>query len=303
MADTNVADLPPADDAAHPATVSGKKAIGPHGRAFATVQTKGFATIGLTTLEAWLAARPAQPAVPASVLRVMKAVSLNEGRLEAVNSRDNSFLSFGILQWTSGAGAGEGELPALLNHLMKADPAAYQECFGRYGLGVKLASASASTGMLTLDNALLDTVARKEQLRSVSWAYRFWRAGHHDAVRLAQFAWAAARIKRFINAKAAGRPVSAWIKSELGIAQLLDEHTNRPGHVPGTLAMGIAAIGAGDPAHWATADEQRLLDAYLKARHARPSSRMTDTVNRAARIAALVPQGRLSGARGSFVAG
>lgn len=296
------ANLPPADDAAHPASVSGKKAIGPGGKAFATVHRQGFFTIGLTTLDGWLAARPQQPAVSPSVLRVMKAVSINEGRLEAVNSWDNSFLSFGILQWTSGSAGGEGELPALLNHLLKADPAAYQECFGRYGLGVKVASSVSTTGMLTLDNALLDGAAKKEQLRGVAWAYRFWRAGHHDAVRLAQFSWAAARINRFLNANAAGRPVRAWITSELGIAQLLDEHTNRPGHVPGSLALGIAAIGAGDPTGWKTADEQRLIDAYLKARHARTKSRMTDTVDRAKRIADLVP-GKLSAERGSFAAG
>ena len=65
--------------------------------------------------------------------------------------------------------------------------------------------------------------------------------------------------------------------------------------------MGITAIGATSPAGWTTADEQRLIDAYLKARSARTKSRMTDTVNRAARIAALVGQGKLSGQRGSFV--
>jgi hypothetical protein len=154
--------------------------------------------------------------------------------------------------------------------------------------------------MLTLDGNLLDTPAKKDVLRSVVWAYRFWRAGHHDAVRLAQFSWAAARLGRFLNATVKGRPVNAWITSELGTAQLLDEHTNRPGHVPGTLGMGIAAIGAGDPSGWTTADERRLIDAYLRARHARTSSKMTDSENRAARIDAMVGQGRLSADRGSF---
>jgi hypothetical protein len=294
--------LPQADDAAHPVKVVGNKAVGPAGNAFATAQPKGFVTYGQTTLGAWLATRPTQPAVSPSVLRIMKAVSQNEGKLEAVNSYDNSFISFGILQWTAGAAGNEGELPALLNHLKAADAAAWQECFGQYGLDVKVPSATAAYGMLTLDGNLLDTPAKKAPLRNASWAYRFWRAGHHDSVRLAQFSWAAGRIGLFINKDVAGHPVGAWVTSEVGIAQLLDEHTNRPGHVPGTLAMGVAAIGATNPAGWTSADEHRLIEAYLKARHARPKSRMTDSVGRAAKIDALAAANQLSADRGSFAA-
>lgn len=298
--------IPPPDDAAHPATVSPDgTALTPQGKAFARVFRKGFVTNGTVSIGSWLATRPLPPAVSPSVLRVMKAVSVNEGLLDAVNSWDACFLSFGILQWTAGQKGEEGELPAMLGYLKRADAAAYAECFGRFGLDVKLAGPDAVTGRLVLNGAPLDTAAEKEQLRQVKWAYRFWRAGQHDAVRLAEFDFAAGRIGRFIDADTLGRPLRAWISSELGIAQLLDEHTNRPGHVPGTLRLGLQALFGGrppDPSRWQSADERRLIAAYLKARHARTRSRMTDSEARAGRIAAMAEQGGLSAARGSFIA-
>ncbi len=298
--------LPPVDDAAHPATVSADgKAFTPLGRQFAKTFKLGFVTSGTTSIESWLAVRPQPPTASPSVLRMMKAVSVNEGLLDAVNSWDACFMSFGILQWTAGQAGDEGELPAMLDHLKRSDAGAYAECFGRFGLDVKLASAGAVTGRLVLNGALLDSAAGKQQLRDVKWAYRFWRAGQHDAVRLAEFEFAAGRVKRFIDAPVAGRPLRAWISSELGIAQLFDEHTNRPGHVPGTLKLGLQALfgdGPPDPSGWTSADERRLIAAYLKARHARTRSKMTDSEARAGRIAAMAEQGKLSAARGSFVA-
>jgi hypothetical protein len=296
--------LPPPDDASHPASVSNGKALTPEGKQFARVEKSGFFTPGTTSIGDWLAKRSSAPPVSPSVLRVMQAVSVNEGKLDAINSYDNSFLSFGILQWTSGADGAEGELPAMLNHLKQIDAAAYAECFGRFGLEVNVAGASATTGRLILNGTLLDTAAEKEQLRQVKWAYRFWRAGQHDAVRLAQFEFAAGRIKRFIDANTSGRPLQAWINSELGIAQLLDEHTNRPGHVPGTVELGLKAefgTSLPDPAGWTRGDERTLLAAYVAARNTRPKSRMTDSAARAQRIQAMADAGKLSIERGSFV--
>ena len=63
-------------------------------------------------------------------------------------------------------------------------------------------------------------------------------------MRACQFDLAASRIDLFFNEPTADRPVRDWLSSELGIALVLDEHVNRPGHVPGTLASAIAAIGA-----------------------------------------------------------
>ena len=78
-------------------------AIGPDGRSFASVQRNGFFTVGITTLDTWLAGNPAGLNLAPSLMRVLRAVSRNEGRLEAVNSWDTAFLSFGMFQWTAGA--------------------------------------------------------------------------------------------------------------------------------------------------------------------------------------------------------
>lgn len=290
-----VAALPPADDATHKCSVVSKAALGPDGQKFASVSGPGFFTIGKTTMDAYLAgAKP--PGVSDSTVRVIRAMCVNEGRLEAINSYDNSFLSIGIFQWTAGAGANPGELARLLADLKAADVAAFQALFGRYGLDARIAGPTSVTGAILLDGTELKTAAQKAVLRRVEWAYRFWRAGHHPAMRAAQFALAVSRIGRFRTLATAGKPLNAWMTSELGIALMLDEHVNRPGHVPGTLKTAIATVGGGDPAAWTTANERKLIDAYIAARE----GTMTDSSLRAKNIRAFVTRGELSDARGSF---
>jgi hypothetical protein len=146
----------------------------------------------------------------------------------------------------------------------------------------------------------LATAADKARLRGPEWAYRFWRAGHDDTVRQAQVEHAMARIDRFYGAAVAGATVREYVTSEYGVALLLDEHVNRPGHVPGTLAQAVGAFvqatGRNDPAQWGDADEAGLLEHYLAAR-----ARTTMT-NSDARARAIADGGTASTARGSFQA-
>ncbi|MBP8246730.1 MAG: hypothetical protein KAX56_07685 [Phenylobacterium sp.] len=289
---------PMPDDAAHPVTVAGGKAIAPDGRAFASIHKAGFYTVGRTSLAAWLAGNPPPPGLKPSAVRVVRAISANEGLLEAINSYDNSYMSFGVFQWTCGPGTDPGELPALLAALKRTSPDAFQDCFGRYGLDVKTSGSAATTGYLVLNGVVLDTAARKLQLRGATWAYRFWRAGHHHDMRACELSFAAGRMSRFLDARAAGIAVRRWFTSEQGVALVLDEHVNRPGHVPGTLAKAIAKIGAQDPTNWKTADEARLIAAYVLARKA---TNMSHPMQRAERIADAVNQNTLSEDRGSFM--
>ena len=87
--------------------------------------------------------------------------------------------------------------------------------------------------------------------------------------------------------------------SELGIALVLDEHVNRPGHVPGTLADAIASLGlqAEDPGQWYDQQEHRLIEAYLHKRHA---TNMTDSDGRAGKIEKAMLDGAPLDSRGSF---
>ncbi len=144
------------------------------------------------------------------------------------------------------------------------------------------------------------TVVEKDVLRQVQWAYRFWRAGHHPALRNCQIAHAANRTSDFLDKAAANRPLREWLTSELGIALIFDEHVNRPGHVPRTLEQAIAGLAedARDCARWTNGEERDLIARYLRVRNA---TNMTSSEERGRAIAAMVAKQKLSDARGSFV--
>jgi hypothetical protein len=297
--DTTIGVPPPADDDATPVTVVAGKAIGPDGRSFASVHGKGFVTFGLTTLDSWLAGNPAGLSLAPSLIRVVRAVSANEGRLEAINSYDNSFLSFGLFQWTAGPNDQPGELAGLLALVQRANSDVFQNYFGRHGLGIALEGA-AKAGFLTLDGAALKEAADKDKLRAVEWAYRFWRAGQDDTVRACELNLAAARVSGFLRQLVAGHPVGDWLSSEYGVALLLDEHVNRPGHVPGTLKSAVDSLPPGtDPTGWGDPEEADLIGRYITAREA---TNMTQPAERAISIGDCVHAGTLSDKRGSFVA-
>ena len=293
--------LPPEDNGTIDADA--RNAFTPDGRPFARRTGPGFATVGATTIADFLASDRAQSefaGTAASLLHVIAAASRNEGRLEAINSYDNSFLSFGALQWTAGQDGNAGELAALLARLQQRAPAAFDSYFGRYGLDL-VGAGGLRSGFLSLAGQTLNSAERKSVLRSALWAYRFWRAGHDPTVRACQIAHALARIDLFRGATAGAGPVSAYVTSEYGVALLLDEHVNRPGHVPGTLAGAIQTfIGAGgkpDPSNWTDADEAELLALYIERRNA---TNMTDSAKRATNVAAALAAGTLSASRGSF---
>ena len=294
--------LPPISDPQHPVTVSNNRAVSPDGRIFATKFKLGFSGLGSTSARAFLQADPtAGQGLLASALRAVSAVTVNEGGLEAVNSWDAAFMSFGIMQWTIGTGDNPGELAVLLGLIKRNSPDAFRETFGRFGIDVAI-TATALTGQISLGGKILAKAADKAVLRSPEWAYRFWRAGHDPAVRRSQLSLAVSRIGRFADLAIQGQPVRQWLSSELGMAMLLDQHINRPGHVPATLDTALAALlTAGsvpkNPANWKQADEQLLIERYLTLR-ARTS--MTSSQERAMRLFEQSHQGLLSVERGSF---
>src|SRR5437660_1845591 len=259
--------VPPADDSAHPGTVQDGKAIGPDGQIFAHSFKLGFFTLGSTLLVDWLAANLTPAGISPSMVSTVRATSLNEGKLEAINSYDSAFLSFGMLQWTAGTGDDPGELAAFLGLVKDTDPNAFQTYFGRYGLDVSVSSAASPTGVLVLNGTALNHAGQKSQLRAAPWCYRLWRAGHDDVVRRCELIHAAARIQQFRQKEVADRTVADWLTSEYGIALVLDEHVNRPGHVPGTLETAIGNLpGNPDPTNWTDAEERQLIDLYIDAR-------------------------------------
>ena len=91
--------------------------------------------------------------------------------------------------------------------------------------------------------------------------------------------------------------------SEFGVALLLDQHVNRPGNVPSTLAAAvnqfINSTGKTDPTTWTDQDEAALLNIYIQRR---ASTSMTDSTGRANKIRQAVNNGLASAKRGSFEA-
>lgn len=289
--------------------LAGNEAFTPDGKRFAKKFKEGFFGYGSTDIDSFVRNnRDRFAGTPDSLLRVLRAVSENEGKYEAINTWDNAFLSFGIFQWTSGAGSEAGELPAVVQRLHKAYPHTFETCFGRYGLaavGVTNRPGSAPVGYFSLNGVLLAAGEAKSALRSLQWAYRFWSAGHDDNVREVQTLHALERIKLFYHldrCRIRGFYVDDYISSECGVALLLDQHVNRPGHVPATLAKAVEAVsGEIDTAHpgsWGDDEEGLLLKKYLELRN---RTSMTDSQSRADKILRKAEAGFISNRRSSFV--
>ncbi|MBA2933869.1 hypothetical protein HZF05_07110 [Sphingomonas sp. CGMCC 1.13654] len=98
--------------------------------------------------------------------------------------------------------------------------------------------------------------------------------------------------------------ISLWLSSKPGMAMLLDQHVNRSGNVPTTIAQAIVdLLVAGrvspDPFTWSEADEHRLIEHYLVLR---AQTRKTNGQARADQVFAAAQNGFLQLARGAFSA-
>lgn len=286
----------------------GDKAVTPDGKVFGKKFKLGIFNFGQTSIGQFVAAhRELFPGVSPSRLRVMEAVSSNEGKLEAINTWDSAFLTFGCFQWTIGTADGDGELPPMIDRLKRNSPQVFQKYFGQFGLDVQLSPAKPNTlrrGFFTLNGTALRTPQQKEKLRSLDWAYRFWLSGQDDTVRLAEVEHAMDRVDLFFRCPEClinTRFVGDYVSSEYGIALLLDQHVNRPAHVPATLARAVSVLvgqlGSDAPQSWQDAQEQKLIALYLQKR---AQTSMTDSDGRAKKILDAVRAGLASDKRGSY---
>ncbi|MDX2254588.1 MAG: LysM domain-containing protein [Pseudanabaenaceae cyanobacterium bins.39] len=237
----------------------------------------------------------------ASIIRV---ISANEGSLDAINTWDSQYLSFGIFQWTLGSAGQQGELPAFLANVKRRYPSEFQYYFGQFGIDV--VSWDGVTGWMSLNGNRLVSDADKNIMRQPLWALRFAIAGMDAVVQSVQILHAVSRLDRFYFTPMqalGGYALSQLLNSEYAVALILDHHVNRPSHVVGCVADAIAqarltpaqiAQGSGDL-------ELTILQSYLNLRDTYGgSSAMTKSRERANQAAQLVNAGVISSRRFSF---
>ncbi len=238
-----------------------------------------------------------------SEMNVIFATSENEGNLDAVNTWDNQFMSFGMFQWTAGGPGKPGELPVLLNIIKDSYPDNFQHYWGQFGLDVM--DVGNKTGWLSYRGKKLVSAADKSVLREHIWAYRFARAGADIEVQAAQIRHAVNRIKQFYftsSSKLKGYSLADLITSEYGVALLLDNHVNRPGYVHGCVAAALerSNLTAEELARGGDEEEQLVIKNYLDVRETYGKYPMTDARQRASVTRGYVVDRIISANRGSL---
>lgn len=242
----------------------------------------------------------AQYEITESAQNVMMAVSENEGNMDAINTWDNCYMTFGMFQWTLGPNHGSGELPALLKKIKEAEPDVFAEYYGKYGLDVSEDTGNVY-GFITLDGKKIQRSYDKEQFRSGKWSFLFWRGGHNKYIQAVEIEHALSRLKTFYwSMTINGHSISKIITSEYGVGLILDNHVNRPGYVKPCIRAAMQETGLLDPTNWTDADEMSVIEAYIRIRATYGGSPMTHANNRAAVTKKYVTDGTISAKRNSF---
>lgn len=268
---------------------------------------KGIFRIGAQNTETFIQENPAilsDLKISTSEVNALLATSENEGNLDAINTWDNSFMSFGMFQWTLGSGGNNGELPALIKLVQEKYPKSFEQYCGQFGLTVS-ADTNGTYGYLLYKNKKVDSSAEKQFFRSNIVAYRFAEAGKDKNICAVQILHAINRFNLFYfknTSKLGGNKLIDLVSSEYAAALFLDNHVNRPGYLFSCVAKAIQNLGisydwlknGGDQ------EEMTVINEYLKVRETYGSSPMTDAKNRAAVTKRYLDAGKLSAKKRSF---
>ena len=240
-----------------------------------------------------------------SEINTLLATSQNEGNLDSINTWDNSYLSWGMFQWTVGQLTDAGELPALLKLIKVNQPSAFKTYFGDFGIDIASATNEV-TGFITLNNVVQNTDARKTAFRNNNWALRFALAGKEPAICAVQVLHAINRFNRFYFVKDAdfgGLSINEMLSSEYAASLLLDQHVNRPGHVKSVVAAALSQAGFTPQQiiNGTDADELKVINKYLTIRKTFGKSPMTNSDTRAKVVKNFLDNGLISAKKKSFV--
>lgn len=237
-----------------------------------------------------------------SEINTLLATSQNEGNLDSINTWDNSYLSWGMFQWTMGALTDAGELAALLKLIKEKLPVAFKTYFGDFGIDIAPVTGNV-TGFITLNNVVQNTDARKTAFRNNNWALRFALAGKDPAICAIQVLHAINRFNRFYFVKDAdfgGLSINDMLSSEYAASLLIDQHVNRPGHVKTVIKKALANLGI-TPQQLAAGsdeDEMKVIKKYIAIRS---TTSMTHSDERAKVVKNFLDKGLISAKKKSFV--
>ncbi len=268
---------------------------------------KGIFRTGTQNTEDFIQENPdllAKLKISESEANALLATSENEGNLDAINTWDNSFMSFGMFQWTLGAKNNKGELPALAKLVKEKYPDAFEQFCGQFGLTVS-ADTDSNYGYLIYNNKKVDTASEKQFFRSNIVAYRFAAAGMDKRVNAVQILHAINRFNRFYfnnTSKLGGHTLYDLLSSEYAAALFLDNHVNRPGYLWPCVAKAVKSSGLtfDQLKNGNDRDEIRVIDLYLKIRETYGSSPMTHAKQRAIVTKRYLNAGKISAKKGSF---
>lgn len=267
---------------------------------------KGIYRRGVHTTEKFIQENPTLLAglkISNSEVNALLATSENEGNLDAVNTWDNCFMSFGMFQWTLGA-TGQGELPALIKLVKEKYPDAFQQFCGQFGVDVS-ADTNDTCGYLMYKNKKVISGADKEFFRSNIVAYRFAAAGMDNRVCAVEVLHSINRFSLFYFNKKdilGGNALFDLLSSEYAAALFLDNHVNRPAYLWPTVAKAISNCGLSfeQLKNGGDKEEMKVISEYLNVRETYGKSPMTDAKNRAAVTKRYLDAGKISAAKESF---
>jgi hypothetical protein len=271
--------------------------------AYATITSEGFEgsarrTAGSDPTVPELLAKDTK--LSESTKKILAIISHFEGGFTALNTWDIADVTFGMAQWTTGAG-GIGDLTWALSIIKREAPDAFAARLTKYGLDV---DSKAGLVLTRPDGTILKGLKAAQAIKTdAKLAAVLSAAGTDPAIKDAELR-AASRIEVIgaLNrgltvsfpptspgAKATSRsiPVSALITSEYGVG-VLANHTVHGGFPGDDLTKAINQYVASqhiqptdDPAQWGPNAETKLVAAITKPIDADRIAMMTKKLNHA----------------------
>lgn len=241
--------------------------------------------------------------ISASQQKVFAAVSMLEGGFDSLNTYDTGYVSVGLIQFACLSG-GSGSLGAVLNQERQQYPEEYQKDFRRFGIDVD--GSGTLVAISPSDNReRFGTDAALEIIGDKRLAAVFARAGRVSrAFRIAQLQVAKAKyfpvddsVGVVIGGSKASFKVSSFIKSEAGLATLMDRKVNTGGLGPlANVIQGIVdRTGARTPEEIAPFESEIILTMQFRKNYLE-DERLTKPADYSSR--AVKPLSSRAGGRG-----